>query len=551
MEPTSCPVPVDISTIELQKENILPLASGRSATQLASMSTHSVSGLGSKNSSEHKRFQAHIDAIAAYDAAGGVWEEGRDGLTSSEVEALADDPLDLHIRYARFVLANYPAGNSAKSKLVPILEASTRKFVKDDRYTNDPRYLRLWGLYAKNVESPVDCYTFLFSRGIGERVGLLYEDYATALEATGKRQEADEIYTIGIARGAVPVDRLKKKHQAFKARMLIAPPLPPTPHVESLSTSTSRDARPILAGAGVGSSKPTGLIKENGARGFAVFQDGDGAESQERGKDWEDLGTVKSRKKENDIEAGVWKGETLHMATAPKAGALRLEVFRDEDASLPTPAGSAVPAGEVFTRSLRGPSESELLAKDPFKNYSDADLSLENGAIIPPPLALPPTPAPTAAPKKSRKPKVEVIKTNPDGTKAEAIGCDIRAVYPSEGVEFSFEEIKIQRRQEYLDEADSWNGWEWLQAWTAEVERSGSAQKFPSLPDLFTNQQHLIGTSYDIDHSTGWPLLYDAVTQGSPTSSLYYRSSSDLIFTEPLYDFIRPPPPPSPVVLSP
>lgn len=146
-----------------------------------------------------------------------------------------------------------------------------------------------------------------------------------------RRQEADEIYTIGVARNAVPLDRLKKRHTAFKERMLVAPPLPPAPAVETTTASTSRDARPILAGAGVGPSKPgVGLVKENGARGFAVFQDGADGEQHERGKDWEDLGTVKSRKKENVVEAGQWKGETLPMAAAPKPGALRLEVFRDE-----------------------------------------------------------------------------------------------------------------------------------------------------------------------------------------------------------------------------
>lgn len=112
-----------------------------------------------------------------------------------------------------------------------------------------------------------------------------------------------------------------------------------------------------------------------------------------------------------------------------------------------------------------------MLVKNPFKNYSDADLSLISGAVVATPLP----PAPGPAPKKARKPKAEVAKVNPDGTKAEAIGCDIRAVYPSEGVEFSFEEIKIQRRAAYQDEADSWNGWEWLEPWTAEVERTGRA----------------------------------------------------------------------------
>lgn len=119
-----------------------------------------------------------------------------------------------------------------------------------------------------------------------------------------------------------------------------------------------------------------------------------------------------------------------------------------------------------------------MLAKNPFKNYSDADLSVVDGAVTTRPT--PPPPAPAAAPvaKKSRK-KPEVAKVNADGTKAEAIGCDIRAVYPSEGVEFSFEEIKVMRNAEYREAADGWNGWEWLEAWTAEVARTG--REFPFL----------------------------------------------------------------------
>ncbi|KAM0754458.1 hypothetical protein T439DRAFT_376938 [Meredithblackwellia eburnea MCA 4105] len=508
--------PVDMSAIELQKENIQPLASGRSATQLASLSTHSLSGLGSKNSAEHKRFQAQIDAIAAYDAAGNVWEDGRDGLSTDQVAALADDPLDIHIQYARFVLANYPAGNSAKSKLVPILEASTRKFVKDERYTNDPRYVRLWSLYAKHVDSPADCYTFLFTRGIGERIGLLYEEYAAALEAIGKRKQADEIYSIGIARLAVPLDRLKKKHAEFKARMLVAPPLPPSPPP---ATSNSRDARPILAGAGVGASLSLAGGKENGAKGFAVFQDGEGGTEQEKGKDWEDIGTAKSRKKENTIEAGPWKGETLPMGASSKPGAFKLEVFRDEDT--PQPHSTSNPdssSTETLNRSLRGPSEVDMLVKNPFKNYTDADLSIENGAVKALPSATPVQSSPSSstsagggAPKKLIKKKKAPAPTpelNPDGTKKEAIGCDIMAVYPPGGGEFSFEEIKCMRNPQYEESARTWNGWQWLDAWTKETERKGQ-------------------TSYKIDPSTGWPLLYHPETQ------------------EPLYDFI-PPPPPSP-----
>jgi checkpoint serine/threonine-protein kinase len=174
-----------MTTIEQSKENIQPLASGRSASQLASLSSHSRSGLGSKLAIEHKRFQSQLDAVAVFEETGS-WEDGRDGLTTDEVASMAEDPLDVHHQYARFVLGNYPAGASATSKLVPLLEASTRRFLDDERYKNDPRYLRLWNLYAKNMEVPEDCYRFLFAKGIGERLAILYEEYAIVLEQAGR-----------------------------------------------------------------------------------------------------------------------------------------------------------------------------------------------------------------------------------------------------------------------------------------------------------------------------------------------------------------------------
>lgn len=182
---------VDIATIEQQKENIQPLASGRSASQLASLSSHTRSGLGSKLADEHKLFQARVDAVEAFER-GGQWSarEARDGdgfnFTAEEVSTWAEDPLDLHHQYARFVVGHYPAGASATSKLVPLLEASTRKFVDDERYKNDPRYLRLWNLYAKHMEQPVDCYRFLFAKGIGEKLASLYEEFALVLEQAGR-----------------------------------------------------------------------------------------------------------------------------------------------------------------------------------------------------------------------------------------------------------------------------------------------------------------------------------------------------------------------------
>lgn len=182
--PPSTPT-VDITSIEQQKENILPLASGRSAAHLVTLASQSKSALEAKLLSRHQWHQVRIDAIEQFEAQG-TWEEGKDGLTREEVEQLSDDPLDIHHLYVRFISESYVAGASAQSRLIPLLESSTRRFLQGERYKNDPRYLRLWTTYARQIECPEDCYRFLFAKGVGDRLASLYEEYSRVLEVAGK-----------------------------------------------------------------------------------------------------------------------------------------------------------------------------------------------------------------------------------------------------------------------------------------------------------------------------------------------------------------------------
>ncbi|KAI5481322.1 checkpoint serine/threonine-protein kinase [Pseudohyphozyma bogoriensis] len=512
----SLPPPVDMSTIEQQKENIVPLPSGRSASLLSSLSSSSHSGLGHKLQLDHKRFQAQIDAVAVYEV-DGKWDDGKDGLATADVAQLAEDPLDIHHQYARFILGNYLSGPSATSKLVPVLEASTRKFVRDERYRNDPRYLRMWNQYAKHVECPEDCYRFLMARGIGEKLAVLYEEYASVLEAANKRTEADSVYQLGISRGAIPLERLKRRYLEFQQRMMLAPPVsPPASSSSSSSTATSTApvVRPILAGSSLPSHKEnaalgTSSTPANNARAFTVFSDEGAAPSGDREGGYEDLGTVKSRTKENTQEAGAWKGETLKMG--PMVGGVRnaaaavgkLEIFRDEDATPATPAKTAHGESDAFkATSLRAPSESEQLAKNPFKNYSESELISSSSSTS------------KSKPSSSSANK-SAAKDEPKKSTSEAVACDLAKVYP-EGYgkgnpEYSFEELKARSREgKYLEEAQTWNGWEWCEKWDEEMERTER-------------------TMYEVDAETGWPILWDAIT-GAP-----------------LYDFLpKPTPPPSP-----
>ncbi|BGP35745.1 protein kinase [Rhodotorula toruloides] len=544
--PSKPPVSVDISTIEAAKENIVPLQSGRSASQLAALSSSTRSGLGVKLDAEHARFQAQIDAVEVYEQTG-AWEDGKDGLSADDVALMAEDPLDISHQYVRFIVANYPAGASASNKLVPVLEATTRKFLGDGRYTNDPRYFRLWAHYAKNMENPEDCYRFLFAKGIGEKLAALYEEYAKVLEAKHKRQQADQVYNLGINRRATPLDRLKRSYLDFQARMLVAPPPPSPPRATS---SSSTESRPILASSSTSRPAQGGIgigAKGNGSS-FAIFRDSSADENGAPKGGWEDLGTVKSRTRENNEEKKEWGGEVLPQKTGlAKPGGFKLEVYRDETAS-DGPSAHRLDETDVFSRSIRAPTEAELLRSNPFKNYSssDADLvardpleglqvlasssstakmvktssSSAAGAKDPErkvrkeKVASPSSSASASSSTKIRSSsssKSSSASIDPSAKPKERVACNLHAVYPKPGTEFSFEEIKAARRKKkyVVEDVERWNGWEWAEKWDEECQRTGR-------------------TTYVIDPATGWPVLHDQQT-GAP-----------------LYDFLPRPAPPTP-----
>lgn len=123
--------------------------------------------------------------------------------------------------------------------------------------------------------------------------------------------------------------------------MLVAPPLPSTPPPSSPTPTTAPLARPILAGHALVPTVPTSNSgptisnaggRENGSRGFNVFQDtaaSTGVVGEDAKGGWDDFGTVKSRKRENEVEAKEWKGETLPMGSKAVGTGFKLDVFRD------------------------------------------------------------------------------------------------------------------------------------------------------------------------------------------------------------------------------
>ncbi|RKP22338.1 Mad3/BUB1 homology region 1-domain-containing protein, partial [Syncephalis pseudoplumigaleata] len=187
---------IDLATIEREKENILPLRSGRSVAALAPRFGTPDGGRAAVLETQRKR---HEGAVA------GAHE--------------LDDPLEVYYKYLRWTLDSYPQGNSNESNLVPLLERCTRTFRDDKRYTNDPRYLRCWLMYAEYSSDPPVIYQYLQANNIGQELAAFYEDYAMYEEKQSRWQRAERTYKLGINRLAQPLERLNRKFKAFKNRM--------------------------------------------------------------------------------------------------------------------------------------------------------------------------------------------------------------------------------------------------------------------------------------------------------------------------------------------
>ncbi|OCF44535.1 BUB protein kinase [Kwoniella heveanensis CBS 569] len=450
--PTSGPV-TDFALIESQKENIRPLATGRSAATLSNMFKEP-SATDKVVQEGHERHRKDIEEAERRDKEG---EDMVDGV---------QDVLDVYHQYIAFVVQHHP---SSDTHLLPLLETTTRRFVNDARYTQDVRYLKLWSQYARYIERREEIWSFLESRDIGTRHSVFYEEWASALEGLGRRKKADEIYRLGIARKASPIDRLKTRHKQFLERIM-APPSGVVPDDEpSASSSSSRGlGRSVLGHVSHASTSVAGATqlapsmrvasKGNGSK-MEIFSDDTGRPEDAAPGEWADFGTRDGRRKENTVEAGPWKGETLpQSASRPRVAPRtpKVEVFKDVSENEGVRA-----ADEVFTRIRQPPTEAELLKTNPLRHYDISELSTAIPSIpAPPSVRKPPRPAKTShfvmQPWVCPKEGSEVKSSS---GKIERRIFDWDHVYKGDD-EWSFEEVRARERglmgKEWRGEIKDW-----------------------------------------------------------------------------------------------
>lgn len=114
-------------------------------------------------------------------------EQERAEYRTSIAEALEEDedPLAAYDDFIKWTSRTFPESDPG-SGLIQLLEEATRKFKDDARYSGDLRYLKLWCAYAKMVEKSTLVHAYLVKKDIGCVYGLLWEEYALALEKEGR-----------------------------------------------------------------------------------------------------------------------------------------------------------------------------------------------------------------------------------------------------------------------------------------------------------------------------------------------------------------------------
>ena len=150
----------DFSTIEQQKENILPLERGRSASLLAQVFAEPT-----KSKTTRLQTQEEFEILI------------------SQASNEDDDPLDPFVRYVAWIQSHYPSG---KSQVMRVVEKAVRRFKGDSRYKNDPRFLKLWLMVAHQAKVPLEVFKYLSVNQIGSELALYYEDYAHLLEKSNR-----------------------------------------------------------------------------------------------------------------------------------------------------------------------------------------------------------------------------------------------------------------------------------------------------------------------------------------------------------------------------
>ncbi|XP_042358797.1 mitotic checkpoint serine/threonine-protein kinase BUB1 isoform X2 [Plectropomus leopardus] len=135
---------------------------------------------------------------------------------SSVSSYTGDDPLDQWDKFVKYLEQRLPADSGSAMSLV--FDSLVQKFLNDEKYANDIRYVNYCIKCASYYSDPVALYSHIYSKGIGTRTAALYVAWAQQFEQKGMNEQADALYQKAMENQAQPVDTVLSEHRQFRTR---------------------------------------------------------------------------------------------------------------------------------------------------------------------------------------------------------------------------------------------------------------------------------------------------------------------------------------------
>jgi hypothetical protein len=178
---------------EASKENAAPLERGRNVVALE----RSLQQMETTQDRQEKEKQV----------------EHYEKLVSSQQQH--DDPLIHWLSYIKFHQEAHPSDTHAQFLL---MERCTRALLDRQEYANDVRFIQVCVKYADKTTSPGDVFKHLHQSKVGSKVALFWMAWAWVAESKGDFDFANRVLLKGIAKNAMPIDKLRQRHKQFQRR---------------------------------------------------------------------------------------------------------------------------------------------------------------------------------------------------------------------------------------------------------------------------------------------------------------------------------------------
>uniref|UniRef100_A0A3Q2UD55 Mitotic checkpoint serine/threonine-protein kinase BUB1 n=2 Tax=Fundulus heteroclitus TaxID=8078 RepID=A0A3Q2UD55_FUNHE len=123
-------------------------------------------------------------------------------------------------RFVDFLEQRQPAAGG----MALVFDALVQRFLGEERYADDVRYVTYCIRCAAYYSDPVELYAQVFSKGVGTRTAALYVAWAQQLERAGGNQAADAVYQKALENRAQPADVVLHEYKQFQSRTRTQPP---------------------------------------------------------------------------------------------------------------------------------------------------------------------------------------------------------------------------------------------------------------------------------------------------------------------------------------